>query len=114
MAKIRLLHTACTLALFAATPVLAQTTAPSAQVTPPTTDAPTPNAPTAAAPMHMHHHGASHMHRMHMGKTDTSQNAAVDQLNDQSFQAAQQGQSVGAASAPMTPAAPAPSGTGKM
>jgi hypothetical protein len=33
------------------------------------------------------------MHTAHNGKSDTSQNARVDELNDQSYQAAQQGRS---------------------
>jgi len=34
-------------------------------------------------------------HMMHSGKADTSQNAAVDSLNEKSFQAAQNGQAAG-------------------
>jgi hypothetical protein len=41
------------------------------------------------------HHAAMRGHAMH-ARTDTSQDSAVDQLNDQSFQAAQRGQSFSA------------------
>jgi hypothetical protein len=38
------------------------------------------------------HQGMSPHHAMHAGRTDASQNGAVDRLNEQSLQAAQQGQ----------------------
>ncbi|HVY17575.1 MAG TPA: hypothetical protein VHB27_20310 [Rhodopila sp.] len=55
----------------------------------------------------MHHWARKAHHPMHAGRSDTSQNAAVDQLNEQSYQAAQQGQNfapggAGGSSAPAT------------
>ncbi len=77
MANMRLLQVACTVAMLAAGPVLAQSS--------------TGDAAPAAQPAHKmagHHH----MGAMHSSKGDRSQDAMVDKLNEQSYQAAQQGQ----------------------
>jgi hypothetical protein len=102
MAKAHLLRAACTVAMLAASPVFAQNTqtgdtaAGGAASAPATHDAmPSSTAPTSTAgseqPTHKmaHHHGGA----MHGSKGDRSQDAMVDRLNEQSFQAAQQGQS---------------------
>ena len=105
MAKTRLLQAACTAALLAAVPALAQTNTPNSAAQPaPAQPAPTDNsnmAPahpshSASGEGHMTHRSAmSHSGGMMHGRSDTSQNAAVDRLNEQSFQAAQQGQTFG-------------------
>jgi hypothetical protein len=106
MAKAHLLHVACTVAMFAASPVFAQNNAQTGDAagaanTPASHDAmPSSTAPMSTAPagseqpthkmaMEKHHHGGA----MHSSKGDSSQDAMVDRLNEQSFQAAQQGQS---------------------
>jgi hypothetical protein len=88
MAKARLLQAVCAVALLAAAPAFAQqsTTQPPAQPS----MAPADDTGSAGS-----HHAAMREHAMH-ARTDTSQDSAVDQLNDQSFQAAQRGQSFSA------------------
>jgi hypothetical protein len=80
MAKARLLQVACSVAMLAASPVFAQNNTQ-------TGDA----AAGTVEPMHKmaHHHGGA----MRGSKGDRSQDAMVDRLNEQSLQAAQQGQS---------------------
>ena len=102
MAKTRLLQAVCTVAMLAAVPALAQqpgvgttgSSAPAAQQPAPTYNssdmAPANQGRAASSDRHATHRSATHSSR-----TDTSQNAAVDRLNDQSYQAAQQGQSFG-------------------
>ncbi len=112
MAQSRLLQAVCTAALLAAAPAFAQQT-----TTPPAGAAPT--APAAhdgtMAPggkmgsmdgtgssmgHHRMHRSAMRDHStgaMHGGRSDTSQDAVVDQLNNQSYQAAQQGQAFSSA-----------------
>jgi hypothetical protein len=110
MANPRLLRAVCTIALLAAAPAFAQTNTP-ASGTPDTNNAAAP-APTAGHTMH--HSGMTH-HRMHAAtKAPTSQDAAVDRLNEQSFQAAQQGQSFTGPSGAMTMPAGNTMPSGKM
>jgi hypothetical protein len=109
MAKMRLLQVTCTVAMLAAGPVLAQNS---------TSDA----APTAAPAGEHAHKMAGHHHTgaMHSSKGDRSQDAMVDKLNEQSYQAAQQGQPFSAPGAGETGMAPGtemhhmPAGSGKM
>ena len=104
MTKTRLIQAVCTVALLAAAPAaFAQTnTAPGAAGA-----GNVPNAPGAAAPSdtttmspaermgsdhRMHHAEMGHTGRSMHSRADTSQDSAVDQLNDQSLQAARSGQ----------------------
>jgi hypothetical protein len=82
MAKARLLQAVCTVAMLAAAPAFAQT---NMQPADPGSDQST------SATSHSTHRSAGHAGATRGGR-DSSQNAAVDRLNDQSFQAAQQGQ----------------------
>lgn len=104
MAKALLLQAACTVAMLAAAPAFAQTNkptggtgaagAPSAQTTPGT-------AASAGTRGTMRHHRSA-MHRsggMHSAKGADAQDAAVDRLNEQSYQAAHQGQTLTAPAA---------------
>jgi hypothetical protein len=102
MANTRLLHAICAAAMLAAAPAIAQTdTAPAStgagnSVKAPVADnSSTGSASSGAMSTHSHH---SHMGKMMHGKGDASQDAAVNQLNDQSYQAAQRGQAFGASS----------------
>jgi hypothetical protein len=118
MTKRNWLLAACATGLLAGGPVLAQQTQTSPQPGGATTQAPTggptQQSPTAGAtngsmnqpagtqantgsantesanpsPMHAN---SRPMHTARRGRTDTSQNAEVDRLNDESYQAAQQG-----------------------
>jgi outer membrane scaffolding protein for murein synthesis (MipA/OmpV family) len=99
MGKTRLLQAVCTVAMLAAVPALAQQTAqsndPNAPSASPTATGASPSATADQSspmshPMHHSRHRAAAMRG-----TGDSQNAAVDRLNDQSFQAAQQGQTFG-------------------
>jgi len=136
MANTRLLLTACTVALLGAAPAFAQTNTPTGD----TGAGGAPNNPTAHETMpnragnmapadrmgSMSDHDSratmdSHMsHRSTMahpmnGKSDTSQEAAVDQLNEQSYQAARSGQAFnGSGSAGNSGGMPAPRGSGTM
>jgi hypothetical protein len=113
MAKARLLSAACTVAMLAASPVFAQSNTPTGdtgaggvtnaptmhETTPPSTTPPSMsagNGSPATGTQHPAHRMAMEQHHgagaMRVGKSDTAQNAAVDRLNDQSYQAAQQGQ----------------------
>ncbi len=121
MARTRLLQAACTIAVLAATPAFAQRpeagmTGPNGQPNPaaqqPAGGSTTPSGSTSMAPANQGgsaapapgsarmaegystHHSAHARGAMH-GRSDNSQNAEVDRLNEQSFQAAQQGQSFG-------------------
>ena len=124
MAKLGLLHTVCAVTLLAATPVLAQsntqtgaggsTVAPTTQQAMPGGSASSGSASTGTtkpisatggssdgstqAMMHNHpgHHAGMGMHTaMHPRNQANAQNTAVDMLNDQSYQAAQKGQTFG-------------------
>ena len=120
MLKIRLLQAVCTVAMLGAVPAFAQSntradSAPPAgqQAMPANTNTAGSDSKTSMAPagkdglgmpghgqtMHhtMHHsmHRSAMTHRdraMHGSKTDASQDPTVDQLNNQSYQAAQKGQ----------------------
>jgi len=93
MAKTYLLRAACTVAMLAASPVFAQS---STQAGDTGGAAPSSTGPAGVEkPMHgtgmgKHHH---HAGMMHGSKSDSSQDAMVDRLNERSYQAAQQGQS---------------------
>ena len=122
MATTRLLQAVCTAAMLAAVPALAQTNTPNTAAQP----APAENGTADTAPMnqghaassghHMMHHSAmGHSERMMHGRSDTSQNAEVDRLNEQSYQAAQQGQTysgAGGSGAMMSPGTSGGSGGG--
>ncbi|WP_428534798.1 hypothetical protein [Rhodopila sp.] len=123
MLKTRLLQAACTVAMLAAVPALAQTSAPASNAPADSTAAPSTEAPAspgrAMGGHPMHHSAMGHSHAMMHGRSDTSQNADVDRLNEQSYQAAQQGQTyggVGGSGAMMAPSSGAmtPSGSGTM
>jgi hypothetical protein len=94
MQKNRLLQAVCAVAMLAAMPAFGQSNTPPAGAEP----ADTGNmAAPAAGESHTTHHSAR-AHRtgaMHSGKTDASQNADVDRLNEQSYQAAQKGEAFG-------------------
>jgi len=95
MAKASLLKAACAAAMLVATPVLAQTTPAPANTSP----AGAPNTPTtheATPGAHaMHHSAMVNHHAKHASQSATSQDAAVDRLNQQSYEAAQKGQAFG-------------------
>jgi hypothetical protein len=116
MTKATLLQAACAAALLAATPVFAQTdtkpadtgaggapNVPAAHATPPATP--------AAKPMSHMHHSAMEGHHAKSGAS--AQDAAVDRLNDESYQAAEKGESFSGAGA-AAPAAGATAPGGKM
>jgi hypothetical protein len=106
MAHKHSLLAACSAVLLAAAPAFAQTNTPPASTgagnTPHT---PTKNAPAPAAGMDMksskaqmpehpmHKSAMAHHHMMDSAKNAGAQDAAVDHLNDQSYQAAQAGHS---------------------
>jgi hypothetical protein len=104
MANARLLQAVCTVAMLAAAPAIAQTdTAPASTGAGNSVNAPAAdNASTgngSSGTMSTHPHGsamAGHSTKMMHGKSSSSQDAAVNQLNDQSYQAAQRGQAFGA------------------
>jgi hypothetical protein len=131
MLKTRLLQAVCTVAMLAAVPALAQTNTPPAGTGSSMPDQQSmPNTKNSMAPankdglgasakddMHSTHRSAmSHpAHMMHSGKTDSSQNAAVDSLNEKSYQAAQNGQAAGGGTGGNTSTGMAkPGGTGSM
>ncbi len=95
MITTRLLPLLGGIAFLAAAPAFAQT-----QTKPADTGAPnTVNAPVehgSMSPPHPMYH--SSRQAMRSGRADSSQDATVDQLNDQSYQAAQQGQAFNGAS----------------
>ncbi len=97
MAKARFLLAACAVAIVAASPAFAQGT---------------PAGDTSARGRSA---GGRAARRATMTPpSSTSQNAAVDRLNDQSYQAAQQGQTLnGSSSGGSDTSGPATSGTGK-
>jgi len=103
MANARLLQAVCTVAMLAAAPAIAQTdTAPASTGAGNSVNAPaadnssTGNGSSGMMNTHSHHGAmAGHSGKMMHGKGDSSQDAAVNQLNDQSYQAAQRGQSFG-------------------
>jgi hypothetical protein len=87
MANARLLQAVCTVAMLAAAPAIAQTDT-----------APASTGAGSSGTMSTHSHRsamAGHSTKMMHGKSDSSQDAAVNQLNDQSYQAAQRGQAFG-------------------
>jgi hypothetical protein len=114
MLKTRLLQAACTVAMLAAAPAFAQTATPpagmanstaSGQATGPAKTSMS-NSKSSMAPANkddlgasakdsshaMHRSAMAHpAHMMHSGKTDSSQDAAVEDLNNKSYQAAQNG-----------------------
>lgn len=122
MAKLKLVQAACAVALLASAPAFAQSNTevgatgqgggavnPTAHETMPSNTGGTSmsgdkgnmmpahgmNASGSQAAMDSHstHRAAmGHMHGMMHGRNDRSQDAAVDQLNEQSYQAAQNGQ----------------------
>ena len=113
MLKIRLLQAVCTIAMLGAVPAFAQsntqgsTAAPAAQqAMPGNTSTSASDSKTGAASSDKDGLGvSSHGHAMHRSamthrdramhassKTDTSQDSTIDQLNNQSYQAAQKGQ----------------------
>jgi hypothetical protein len=133
MLKTRLLQAVCAVAMLAAVPALAQR--PEAGMTGPngvpnpaakqpnaasggtsanTGDMAPANGGGATSSTSMDSHAT---HRMAMtpgamhGRTDTSQDAAVDRLNDQSYQAAQQGQAFGSNGPGMSAMPPGGSGS---
>jgi hypothetical protein len=89
MAKARLLQAACAVALLAATPAFAQPTTTQPNMAP----ADKMDQTGGGMDSHSTHRSAMSGHSGMHARNDSSQNAAVDQLNDQSFQAAQRGQS---------------------
>ena len=104
MAHTRLIKAVCTVAMLAAAPAWAQSNNPPAAPAAPGT-APSNMAPSAAPSGsmdngtgkgtmngHMTHRSAMSHGSMHGAGSATSQDAAVDRLNEQSYQAAQQGQ----------------------
>jgi hypothetical protein len=124
MAKTHLLQAVCAVALLAAGPALAQrpeagmTNAagqPNPMVhqndtaanTAPTGQTGSSSSSTAGSSHYTHR---SAMGRSMHGRSDMSQDAAVDRLNDQSYQAAQQGQALSGNGSGMS-TAPSPSGT---
>jgi hypothetical protein len=131
MAKTRLLQAVCTVAMLAAVPALAQRpesgmTGPGGAPNP-AAQQPAPNASSGMTPATQDGTGSSasaeshSTHRSAMGhptgsmhgRSDRSQDAAVDRLNDQSYQAAQQGQSFGSGGSDAGPGAmSSPSGSG--
>jgi hypothetical protein len=142
MTKTRMLQAVCTFAMLAATPALAQTQNPGSGMTgpngqpSPAAQQPTPNsssagmapadngsgtaggssaAASATGDSHVTHRSAmAHPTGMVHSRTDRSQDAAVDHLNDQSYQAAQRGQMFGADSGSGSMGSSAPSGPGSM
>jgi hypothetical protein len=137
MAKTRLLQAVCTVAMLAAVPAFAQR--PEAGMTGaggapnPAAQQPAPNASSggtssmtpatqdgtgssASAESHSTHRSAmAHPTGSMRGRSDRSQDAAVDRLNEQSYQAAQQGQSFGSGSSDAGPGAmSSPGGSGSM
>jgi len=103
MANTRLLQAICAAAMLAAAPAIAQTdTAPALTGAGNSVNAPaadnssTGNGSSGAMSTHAHHSAMmGHTGKMMHGKGDASQDAAVNQLNDQSYQAAQRGQAFG-------------------
>ncbi len=98
MANTRLLQAICTVAMLAAAPAIAQTdTAPASTGAGNSVNAPTGSGSSGTMATHSHHSAmAGHSGKMMHGRSDASQDAAVNQLNDQSYQAAQRGQAFGA------------------
>ncbi len=102
MENARLLQAICTVAVLAAAPAFAQTdTAPASTGAGNSVNAPagdnTSTGSGTSGTMNTHSsHMAAHSSKMMHGKSDASQDAAVNQLNDQSYQAAQRGQAFGA------------------
>nr|WP_294523046.1 hypothetical protein [uncultured Rhodopila sp.] len=117
MAKATLFKAACAAAMLAATPVLAQSNNPAGDTgAGGSTNMPATHEATPGSHMtgHMHHSAMSEHHaKSHM--SENSGDAAVDRLNDQSYQAAQKGEAFDAG-APAMPsggtggAAPGPGG----
>jgi hypothetical protein len=103
MANARLLQAVCAVSMLAAAPAIAQTdTAPAStgagnSVNAPVADNTSTGSGTSGT-MSTHSHRsamAGHSSKMMHEKSD-AQDAAVNQLNDQSYQAAQRGQAFGA------------------
>lgn len=106
MAQATLFKAACAAAMLAATPVLAQSNNPAGDTgaaNAPMTHDTTPGSHPMTG--HMHHSAMGEHHaKSHM--SESSGDAAVDRLNDQSYQAAQKGEAFEAG----TPATSAPGG----
>lgn len=118
MYKGRLLASLCAMGLIFATPALAQTNSPAGHTAGHGMTR-GKHLSSAHAEMMTHHRGGRRPPPGGRGssmRVDTSQNAAVDRLNDQSLQAARQGnmQGGGMQGGGMAPAAPAPAPAGKM
>jgi hypothetical protein len=120
MLKTRLLQAACTLAMLAAAPAFAQTNTPAAGAGTTATHSPADqqggnasmsDSKSSMTPANKDGMGASAKegshathrsamahpaHMMHSGKTDSSQDAAVEDLNNKSYQAAQNGAAMAA------------------
>src|SRR5690348_2272622 len=94
MEKARLLQAVCTVAVLAAAPAVAQTdTAPASKM-----GSPDGSNSSSAMSTHSSHRsgmGSRSTGMMH-SKADSAGDAAVDQLNDQSYQAAQRGEAFNA------------------
>ena len=87
MLKTRLLQAVCTVAMLAAVPAFAQSN------TPPAGSGSGTGAPMAEESHSTHHSTKAHRSgTMHSAKSAASQDAAVDRLNEQSYQAAQKGE----------------------
>lgn len=90
MLKTRLLQAVCTVAMLAAVPAFAQSN------TPPAGSGSGTGAPMAEESHSTHHSTKAHRSgTMHSAKSAASQDAAVDRLNEQSYQAAQKGEAFG-------------------
>ena len=106
MTKARLLQAVCTVAMLAAAPAFAQTnTQPATTGADNSVNSPTGTGSSMAPADRMgssdssgmstrstHHATMGHSSGMMRSRGDSSQNAAVDQLNEQSYQAAQRGE----------------------
>jgi hypothetical protein len=123
MAKATLFKAACAAAMLAATPVLAQGNNPAGNSPAGATGTgAAPAAHDATPPAHMSghmHHSAVGEHHARSRNSADSQDAAVERLNDQSYQAAQKGEAFDAGAPATAPAggadtsggaAPAPGG----
>ncbi len=117
MAKARLLQAACAVAMLTASPVFAQTNTPSGDTgagggaNTPTANEATPDNTSPKTTSHQSGMTRRHNMAMRTSRNNTSQDAAVDRLNERSLQAAQQGQAFGGSSSGGGSAASSGSGT---
>ncbi len=118
MTKIHLFGAACAFALLGATPVLAQnSTTPNSNSATPATQNSAPGTMAdhgAMGTSHMHHSAMEGHHMKRESKGASSQDAAVDRLNDESYAAAQKGEAFGSGDMSAPPPAAAPSGNAPM